>query len=466
VLAGDSPPRAPRAGATKEAIFPLAVCTFHGGLCGAVRRDGTVAIPPRYDWVGPFLDGRAAVRVGGLYGFVDENGREIVKPQYRVVDDYKFGFAQVDVDGKSGLINREGSMAIAPKYAFIEAIDHDRFRVSNERRRLGGMQGGENFSGARIGYTPSGGISLEFYPHPPLSHVVDMSGQLIEPPGMSREFDRHDQSIRWVEGDKLWGLARADGTWVIEPKFQEVGAPRDGLARVTVNGKVGFIDRTGNFAIEPMFDQARWFEAGLGRTSASRDGIFGVIDNTGAWVFQTNYQQVRAAIALGKNYDSRTPFGWHFQKAGRWGLLDLDGRMVLEAEFERPVEYCAEGRLTAYKDKLPLYFQRDGSPLQPPHGRIFDGSCGSPPYTILVGDKFGLIDAATTPLTPVHFDQVSGVGPGGGAKNVKIGGKWGRIGIDGRWLLEPRFDYLSNEPVSSLRRSTVCAVSCAPTAPG
>ena len=29
------------------------------------------------------------------------------------------------------------------------------------------------------------------------------------------------------------------------------------------------------------------------------------------------------------------------------------------------------------------------------------------------------------------------------SKNVKIDGKWGRVGLDGRWLLEPRFDYLS-----------------------
>lgn len=28
--------------------------------------------------------------------------------------------------------------------------------------------------------------------------------------------------------------------------------------------------------------------------------------------------------------------------------------------------------------------------------------------------------------------------------NVMINGKWGRIGPDGRWLLEPRFDYLSS----------------------
>src|SRR5687767_4174504 len=66
--------------ARTPAAFPRAICTFRGGLCGAVRVDGTVAVPPRYDWVGRFSDGRAAVRLGGLYGFVDEDGREIVEP--------------------------------------------------------------------------------------------------------------------------------------------------------------------------------------------------------------------------------------------------------------------------------------------------------------------------------------------------------------------------------------------------
>ena len=103
------------------------MCTFPRGLCGAVNRDGTVAVPPRYDWVGKFSDNRAAVRLGGLYGFVDEEGREIVKPHYRIVDDYKFGFAQVDIDGKSGLIDRDGKMVIEPKYGFVEAIAPDRF---------------------------------------------------------------------------------------------------------------------------------------------------------------------------------------------------------------------------------------------------------------------------------------------------------------------------------------------------
>jgi hypothetical protein len=431
-------------GRIKPAGFPLAICAFPGGLCGAVNRDGSVAVFPRYDWVGTFSDNRAAVRLGGLYGFVDEAGREIVEPQYRIVDDYKLGFAQVDVDGKSGLIDRDGKVVIEPKYGFIEAIAPNRFRVS-ETRRLGGPIGGEDFSGARSGFTASGGsfISIPLDPEYTPRGVIDISGQWIEPVGTSpsRAFDKDDPSIRWVQKDKLWGLAHADGTWIIEPKFRDAGSLSDGLAYVTVDGKIGFIDRTGSFAIPPIFDKAWPFNPGFARTSAERDGVFGVIDKTGAWVFQTNYQQIYLATSFGAN--NNAAFGWHFKKDDRWGLLDFDGRVVLDADFDQAVNHCAEGRLEAYKNKEWLLFKEDGSPLLLGDGRLVDATCGSfPPYTLKMGDKFGLVDARFNPLTPVHFDSIFRVARG--IRNAKIDGKWGRIGPDGHWLLEPKFDYLSN----------------------
>jgi hypothetical protein len=431
----------------KPLTFPLASCAFPGGLCGAVNRDGTVAVAPHYDWVGKFSDNRAAVRLGGLYGFVDEKGREIVKPQYRIVDDYKFGFAQVDVDGKSGLIDRDGKMVIEPKYGFIEAIAPDRFAVS-ERRKLGGMIGGEDFSGTRVEHTASGGASVSvsglFLGSGLATDVIDMSEQRIEPLAASptSKFDKDDPAIRWVQKDKLWGLARADGSWLIEPKFEQAEPLSDGLARVMLNGKVGFIDRTGNFVIEPTFDKASPFTTGLDHTSAERDGIVGVINKTGAWVFQTNYQQVQLAVAFGIHRNSQDLFGWNFRKNDRWGFLDRDGRVVLDADFDQPIQHCADGRLDAVKDKKWFHFKADGSPLQLPDGGIVDASCGSvPPYTLKVGDKVGLVDAGFRALTPVQFDAVVQAAPG--VRNAKLDGKWGRIGPDGRWLLEPKFDYLA-----------------------
>lgn len=448
ILEADGRPSYDRPGPGRPATFPLVMCTFPGGLCGAVRRDGTVAVQPQYDWVGIFSENRAAVRVGGLYGFVDDEGREIVKPQYHIVDDYKFGFAQVDVDGKSGLIDRDGKMVVAPKYGFIRAIAPDRFSVS-ERRELGGMIGGEDFSNTRVAFTPPGGVSVTglFLGHANsiATEIIDISGQRVEPPvpPLAAKFDKDDPSIRWEQSEKLWGLARTDGSWLIEPQFQQAGSLIDGLARVTVGSKVGFIDRIGNFVIAPVFDNAREFKSGVGRTSAVQDGIAGVIDKTGAWVFRTDYQQIHPAIVFDKNQAAEPPFGWHFKKAERWGLLDLDGGVVLDADFDQIIHRCGDGRLEAYKNKERLYFKPDGSPLQPPDGRLIDASChgGVPPYTLKIGDKFGLVDGNSSPLTPVRFDAITSAGPG--VKNAKIEGKWGRIASDGRWLIEPKFDYLS-----------------------
>ena len=85
MLAAEGQPLADRAGPTKLLSFPGEMRTVPGGLRGDVNRDGCNAVPPRHDWIGPFADNRAAVRLAHLYGFVDETGREVVKPQNTLV---------------------------------------------------------------------------------------------------------------------------------------------------------------------------------------------------------------------------------------------------------------------------------------------------------------------------------------------------------------------------------------------
>jgi WG containing repeat len=159
-------------------------------------------------------------------------------------------------------------------------------------------------------------------------------------------------------------------------------------------------------------------------------------------VFRTDASWLRPAASYGP--DRGPPFGWHFQKDGKWGLLDLDGRVILDAEFDQGIDRCTDGRLGAYKNKEWLYFKSDGSPLQPPDGRLLHAACSgsSPPYVLRIGDKFGLIDAEGRPVTPVTFDALNWAFPG--AWNAKEDGKWGRIGPDGGWMVEPKFDYLSS----------------------
>src|SRR5262249_50067674 len=154
----------------------------------------------------------------------DDDGREVVTPQYRIVDDYHFGFAQVDVDGKSGLIDRDGKMVVEPKHGFIRAVAPDRFEVSDVRRTGGLIGGGEDFSGIRARNTPGGvGIVVSDLELKSPTGVIDLSGRVIEPGRIATPvFDKEAPSIRWVQKDNLWGLAQADGSWLLKPKFEIV----------------------------------------------------------------------------------------------------------------------------------------------------------------------------------------------------------------------------------------------------
>jgi WG containing repeat len=118
------------------------------------------------------------------------------------------------------------------------------------------------------------------------SGVIDISGQWIEPPRAPAGSDNDNPSMRWAWRDNLWGLQRPDGSWLVEPKFQQADRLLGELTRVMLNGKVGFIDREGRLTIEPVFDEAWPFGYVSDRTAAVRDGAFGVIDKAGAWSSQ------------------------------------------------------------------------------------------------------------------------------------------------------------------------------------
>ncbi|MBR0719512.1 WG repeat-containing protein [Bradyrhizobium liaoningense] len=247
-------------------------------------------------------------------------------------------------------------------------------------------------------------------------------------------------SLRVTRKDGRRGIARRDGSWLIEPSFERIDALSDGLAQVKLNGKAGFIDRSGKVVITPYFDRVWAFTPGIGRTAAERDGTVGLIDRTGAWAVTTDYQQIYPAVEFTK--DRTRAYGWHISRDGHWGLLDIDLHPLLDVAFDQPVGYCLDDRLSASKDKEWYTFKPDGSPLQPPGGRLLDAPCGGPqPLTLKLGDKFALVDADQRLVTP-WFEAI--VTAGLGIKNVKIDGKWGRIGSDGQWLIEPKYDVLSS----------------------
>ncbi len=94
-----------------------------GGRVGFFDERGRVVIPPRFDFVVPFAEGRAAfcqgcreeqegehgTLVGGLWGFIDRKGRIVIAPTFEKADSFEGGKARVMRKGRWVAIDKKGT---------------------------------------------------------------------------------------------------------------------------------------------------------------------------------------------------------------------------------------------------------------------------------------------------------------------------------------------------------------------
>jgi hypothetical protein len=129
----------------------------------------------------------------------------------------------------------------------------------------------------------------------------------------------------------------------------------EGLANVTVNSKVGYIDSTGKLAIEPQFDQGMMFNEGIAVVSV--DQQWGYIDSTGKLIVTPTYETAyNFANGMGlvvtnslsgfvdktgkevikPQYEQAQSFSNGLAAVmvdGKWGFINMTGTMVISPQF-------------------------------------------------------------------------------------------------------------------------------------
>lgn len=114
----------------------------------------------------------------------------------------------------------------------------------------------------------------------------------------------------------------------------------DGLAKVTVNGKAGFINTDGKLVIEAKFKDAGSFSQGLAPFEDS-NGKWGYIDHHGKIAIQPtfdwaiSFSEGRALVQVGK----------------LWGYIDASGRIVIPTKFEEAESFSEGFAAVGYYDK-------------------------------------------------------------------------------------------------------------------
>jgi len=180
---------------------------------------------------------------------------------------------------------------------------------------------------------------------------------------------------------------------------------------VVVDGKAGYIDRTGKVVIEPKFDGASYFSEGLARVSSGRDTIItagfrqGFIDETGTlvikpqWDVVSHFSEGLAAVGFDQTKIAFKVKGRTFYTSAshtryRWGFVDKTGKLVVETKFVDVSEFrkgLAMAAVNVMSDRKYGFIDKQGNWVIQPrfeHANQFSEGLA----LVFVNGKYGFVD--------------------------------------------------------------------------
>ena len=417
-----------------------------GDRWGYRDRDGQWRIQPEYAFAMPFRHGLAAV------GRSDDPGAEVLDPErWELVDSQGRGIGTerlamlgggggplflVQLHSRWGLIDRDGRWRVPPVYAETEYwLDLPIFRPSaTEGLYRMGVHANHRWlvadtRGRRLATGEFQWVSeLE---HPEASAVLRLS----------------------VLQNGLWGLADVRLKPVAPARFDRITAGADTLLEVTLEGRVGCVDRGGRWVVPADFDEIE---------TCARDGVrgrrgaeAGTWTRTGGWVPDAAGGEPEATESV---YSASTRISdkasWRKKEgesyllfrgpAGTTGVEPADEVRQVEMRFagtQTPVQLAVVRRGTAWSvlDEAGRPWLRgsyDGV------GKMYDGL-----VAIQRDGRWGIVDAKGRELFPPREDELRPF-----TRDVAIfcrGERCGLLSRDGRILLPPT--YSSVAPLSRAR---------------
>lgn len=232
---------------------------------------------------------------------------------------------------------------------------------------------------------------------------------------------------------RVWdkfGFVDSDGNTVIEPKYVNVHFPYEGLIAVTEAWEEGvsFLDMQGNEVIPPKFRTSISFNEGLAgvMVQTERGYKWGFIDKKGEMVIKPKY-----------SYVSSFHNGFAEVRIGnRVTYINKQGKEIRYLSKRRPEFKC--GRMSFCKNRRHGFINENNEIVIPAQYTMvkdfYEGLAG----VKRKGEKWGFIDTDGNTVIEPQFDDVAYFSEGLCA--VRIGENWGYIDKTGNVVIKPRFE--------------------------
>ena len=236
-----------------------------------------------------------------------------------------------------------------------------------------------------------------------------------------------------------WGLLDATGKEITEFKFDLISYFNEGLAKVSIEGKSGFINNKGEEVIPIKYENAD-FDMSVVRGSNTgffKEGLAKVKIN-GKWGFINQNGEIVIPIIYDK-VDAFREGMTRVTKDGKQGYINTQGVEVITIGKYDAIEQFSFSSITvAYLNKKCGLIDKTGKEITPMKYDFIFGFCEGL-AKVKIGELLGFINEAGTEVIPIIYQDVHYCFDDG-ITAAKLDEKWGFINKSNEVIIPFTYD--------------------------
>lgn len=269
------------------------------------------------------------------------------------------------------------------------------------------------------------------------------------------------QEVANASKNGRWGVLKRDGSWYIEPRFNDITRFEGNYALAKEGSLWGVIDRSGNWVVEPGFNKIfNITDDGIMRID--HNGGLGYIDlkgnvivPTGTYTVEKDFKGGAALVREGKkdfmyinkegqkitlpvdpkSYKEYSEGLVMLEDGKLWGYANSEGQWAIPAQFESVKDF-ENGKAFVEKDGLWGQIDKSGKfIIKPQFEKIYDFKEGT--ALAMKDGKFGYIDEqGNWKVNPLYEKGTQSFA--GGYAIVSLDGKEGYVSETGKFITVPK----------------------------
>jgi len=364
------------------------------------------------------------VKENARWGYMDASGKTVVAPAYDYTWDFVEGMGRFKDKGKYGFINDKGEVVIPATYAFAADFANGYARINIKDTTIADVQ----YDGYNLNYlwtyTNAQGIVFS----QTFSHIEDFKNGVAA----VKEEVGAEVPTRYATVD--------NGQLVVQDRVTKGVFDFNGhlLAPASdeASGKLGMIDETENWVVQPSFDNLEPYHEGL--AVARKNNQYGYIDLKGNWVY-SRVVPVNQYIYITNDFKPFTN-GLAVAKTGTdtYQYIDQKGQVAFKTRFKNAGNFTKDGYAIVTVDAGTGLIDKQGNWAIKPNVNIQSVANGIAIYYNEQGYS-GARDIKTQKdIIPPTYSAIEQTGNLLRVRNA--GATYGYVNDRGDFIIQPQYD--------------------------